>query len=56
MINNPKIMEEILEKIKNIPDEVILKAMEKVKQEVDEWYDSELNKCTDRFARKEVDK
>lgn len=33
MINNPKIMEEILEKIKNIPDEVILKAMEKVEQE-----------------------
>lgn len=35
MINNPKIMKEILEKIKNIPDEVILKAMEKVEQELE---------------------
>lgn len=37
MINNPKIMKEILEKIKNIPDEVILKAIEKVEQEWEKW-------------------
>ena len=51
MINNPKLIEEIKEKIKLLSKE----DLEKVMKEVDEWYDSELNKCIDRFDRKEVE-
>lgn len=52
MINNPKLIEEIKEKIKLLSKE----DLEKVMKEADEWYDSELNKCIDRFDRKEVEK
>lgn len=52
MINNPKLIEEVKENIKKISKEDLEQAMKKV----DEWYDAELNKCINRFARKEVEK
>lgn len=52
MINNPKLIEEIKENIKKISKEDLEKAM----KEVDEWYNAELNKCMNRFDRKEVKK
>ena len=52
MINNPKLIEKVKENIKKISKEDLEKAMKKV----DEWYDAELNKCIDRFDKKEVEK
>lgn len=51
MINNPKLIEKVKENIKKISKEDLEKAMKKV----DEWYDAELNKCIDRFDKKEVE-
>lgn len=52
MINNPKLIEEIKDKIKQLSKE----DLEKVMKEVDEWYDSKLDECINRFERNEVEK
>ena len=51
MINNPKLIQETIENIKKISKEDLEEAMKKV----DEWYDAELNKCINRFDKKEVE-
>ena len=52
MINNPKLIQETIENIKKISKEDLEEAIKKV----DEWYDKELDKCINRFDRKEVEK